>query len=105
MDIDPSIVKQATPGVVGSLGALFFIRGAWHQRLGAVFVGATLSWYAAPHVARAVGMPEGLAGFLLGLCGMALIAKAFSTWETLDLGTLLRRVIEKFTGLRSDAKE
>jgi hypothetical protein len=104
MDIDPTLIKQATPGVLGSGAAMLFIRGPWSQRLAMVIPGAALSYYAAAHLAQTVHMPEGLAGFLLGLFGMAMVAKVFETWESLQLGPLIQRFLAKRLGLGDDEK-
>lgn len=105
MDIDPGLIKQATPGVLGSGAAMLFLKGPWAQRLAMVVPGAALSYYAASLVAKATNMPEGLAGFLVGLFGMAAVAKLFETWEKLELGDMVRRFLEKWLGLGADKQE
>lgn len=99
MDVDPQLVRQATPGIIGAGAAVLFIKGPWPWRLGMVIPGAVLSYYGAAHLAGVVHMPEGLAGFLLGLFGMAAVAKVFDTWETLQLGSLVQRFLAKRLGL------
>lgn len=94
MDIDPSIAKQAA-GPLGAAGAMLFMKGSWVQRLGMFIPGAALSYYGAHTLSQTVGLEEGLAGFLLGLFGMAIVAKVFETWEQLQLGPLITKWISK----------
>lgn len=101
--IDPGFAKQVAPGLIGSGAAILFIRGPWLQRIGMVIPGAALSYYGADWLAEAVRMPLGLAGFLMGLFGMAAVAKVFDTWQTLQLGPMLQRRIAKWLGVEGDA--
>ncbi len=89
MDIDPQTVKQTAPGLIGAIGATFFMRDPWAVRLGMVIPGAALSFYGSGWASQHTGMPEGLAGFLLGLLGMILFGRIISTWQALDLNALL----------------
>lgn len=89
MDIDPQTVKQTAPGLIGAIGATFFMRDPWAVRLGMVIPGGALSFFGAGWAAKVSGMPEGLAGFLLGLLGMILFGKLIATWHTLDLGAIV----------------
>lgn len=70
-------------GVAGSVLSLKYIKGStWVERLTMVAGGSILSLYAAPYLARKTDMPEGLVGFLLGVFGMAVVAKV---WEAIQL--------------------
>lgn len=77
--IDAWLAKLA--GVAGAALSLRFVSGSWPERLTMALGGAVVSYYAAPWVAQRIGLPEGLAGFLLGLFGMALISKV---WEAIQ---------------------
>lgn len=98
MDVDPNYIKHAA-GPVGAATALLWIKDTWPRKLVMMLGGAALSLYAAPDVAAWSGLQQGLAGFLLGLFGMAGVAKVFSTWEALDLGALLKKFIAKRLGV------
>ena len=105
MDIDPQLVKEATPGALGALSAALLIKGPWQMRAATVLPGAALSYYAAPYFAGTVGMPEGMSGFLLGLFGMAFVAKVFDTWHSLALGEIASRWLAKLLGIAHHNKE
>lgn len=100
--IDPNIARHAA-GPLGAVSALFFMKGPWPQRLAMLVPGMALSYYGSYTVAHLAGMSEGLAGFLLGLFGMAAVAKVFETWEQLQLGELLGKWLAKL--LRVGGKE
>lgn len=97
--IDPQIAKHAA-GPLGALSAMFFMKGPWLQRLSMLIPGGALSFYAAAPLASYAHMPEGLAGFLLGLFGMAAVGKIFDTWENLQLADLLRRKVAALLGVK-----
>lgn len=70
---------ELVPGALGSVVALPFIKGPWHVRLAMVFGGAALSFYATHPLAIWLDLikSEGLIGFLVGLFGMAIVAKVY----------------------------
>lgn len=80
----PQEVRDALPGVLGSLTAIPFMKGGLPLRLAKGFGGAVLAYYAsaplATHVLHRLDL-QGLAGFLLGLIGMSLVQKAFDALE------------------------
>lgn len=97
--IDPNLAKHAA-GPLGALSAMFFMKGPWLQRLSMLVPGAALSFYASGPLASYAHMPEGLAGFLLGLFGMAAVGKVFETWETLQFGDLIRKTFARWLGVK-----
>jgi hypothetical protein len=99
MDLPPDLVKHAA-GPAGALSALLFMSGVpWPRRIGMVAAGSLLAYYGTGTVAAFAGLPEGLAGYLLGLFGMAGVAKTFATWDALDLGTPIRKWINRRLGV------
>lgn len=99
MDLPPDLVKHAA-GPAGALSALLFMSGVpWPRRIGMVAAGSLLAYYGTSTVAAFAGLPEGLAGYLLGLFGMAAVAKVFGTWDALDLGAILRKWLHKRFGV------
>jgi membrane protein YqaA with SNARE-associated domain len=100
MDLPPDFAKHAA-GPAGSLtAALLFMAGVpWPRRIGMVVAGSALAYYGTTAVATFASLPDGLAGYLLGLFGMAAVAKVFATWDALDLGTLLRKAVAKMFGV------
>lgn len=101
--VDPALAKQAA-GPLGALSAMLFMRGPWPQRLAMLVPGMALSFYGAGPLAVYLHMPEGLSGFLLGLFGMAAVGKVFDTWESLQLGDLLRKRIAALLGVKEGSE-
>lgn len=95
---DLNLSKQI-PGVLGALSAVLFLKGSWWQRVGMVLPGCVLARYAGEPLAQMLHMNESLAGYLLGLFGMAMVGKVFETWQALELGTLLRRKVAAILGV------
>lgn len=100
MDIDPQTVKQTAPGLLGAIGAIFFLQGPWLIRIGMVLPGGALSYYGSSYVAAVSGMPEGLSGFVVGLLGMIFIAKIINTWQALELGQIIGSLLRKWFGVQ-----
>lgn len=90
---------KALPGVIGSIGALLWIKATWPRRIAMVALGSAASYYGASHVGQWFGMGEGLAGFLVGLFGMSVVDSLFKTWQDLGLSSLAREWLRKVLGL------
>ena len=75
---DFSIAKLAA-GLAGSVVSLRFVQGTIPERIFMGIGGAALSYYASTPAAQWVGIKdaEGLVGFLIGLFGMAIMAKVY----------------------------
>lgn len=86
----PPEIKDAAPGVLGSLVALPFLRGPWPVRLAMVLGGVVLSFYGSRPAAGWFDMQDaqGLVGFLIGLFGMALVAKVYEGIAAFNAGEL-----------------
>ena len=81
-------------GVAGSLISLKFITcNTWLELLTMVAGGSFLSLYAAPYVTMKTDLPEGLAGFLLGVFGMAIAAKVWEAIQATPAGEILGRFL------------
>lgn len=89
-EFDPSISKYLA-GVVGAALSMKFIQGSLTERLFMALGGSALSYWATPPIAAWVGIPnaEGLAGFLIGLFGMAIIAKVYEAIRAADASKML----------------
>ncbi len=101
----PPDLRQAGPGVAGSLLALLFMRRPWTMLL-AMFVGGCLIAYiVTPWLAAYLEVGpkgEGVVGFLLGLFGMATTAKVFDLIEAInvaDIWAALKDWIRKRLGV------
>lgn len=96
--LQPEIGKLA-PGLIGSLGALLWIKGTWPRRIAMVALGSAASFYAGPLVATKLSMGEGLAGFLVGLFGMSVVDSIFKAWYEHDIGGTLNEWFRARLGL------
>jgi hypothetical protein len=98
MDMHPEVAK-AVPGVLGSISAVLLMRADWKTSAAIVLPGSALAYYGGAWVGNLVGMPETLAGYLVGLGGMAFMAKVIETWNKFDLGDILGSWVRKVLGL------
>jgi hypothetical protein len=89
-------VTRHAPGVFGSLAAMLWIRDTWPRRIGYMVAGAISSHYAAPWVAQWTGIDLALAGFLVGLFGLAIVAKVFETLESIKPAELGERILRRW---------
>lgn len=85
-------------GIAGAVVSMRFVQGTWPERLTMAISGALFSYYAAPWVGKLTGLPEGLAGFLLGLFGMAVVSKIWEWFQTAPLGQILTDWLKKKLG-------
>lgn len=92
-NIDPWMTKLA--GVAGAALSLKFIAGTWPERITMAIGGAVISLYAAPFVSRITSLPEGLSGFLVGMFGMAVCAKAWEALNQLQAAEVLKSWLSK----------
>jgi hypothetical protein len=100
----PPEVKEAAPGALGALVAL-----RWYARYGkwqaaSMFVGGcALSYFGSATVAGWLSLSGsiGLTGFLLGMLGMAVVAKIFDLIDQIDpvaIWTMVRDWIARKLG-------
>ena len=73
-------------GVVGALVSLKFVQGTWVEKIFMAFGGSCLSYFATSPIARWIDMEntEGLIGFIIGLFGMAIVAKIYELIQVID---------------------
>lgn len=90
-DFDTYAVKLA--GVAGAIVSMRFLQGTLWERLLTAFAGAALSYFATPWLSGRIGLPEGLAGFLLGLFGMAVMSRAWEWVQTTPIAALWEIVL------------
>lgn len=95
-NIDAVAVKLA--GVAGALVSMRFLQGSWPARLSMAASGAVISYYAAPHLATQLGIPEGLTGFMVGFFGMAVVSKGWEVVQAFPIGLVWQAVIDRIRG-------
>lgn len=78
--------SKAVAGLFGAAISLRFVGGTFIERATMAAGGAALSYYASDWTTAWLGMKgaEGLVGFLIGLFGMAIIAKIYEVIHALD---------------------
>lgn len=91
----PEMLK-ALPGAVGAVVALAWINGTRTQRAVSLIGGIAASYYGASRAASMLGVEQGLAGFLVGLFGMAIAAKLFEAIAALNLARAIDRLLRKW---------
>jgi len=93
-DLHPEIIK-AVPGTIGAIVALRWIAGPPLQRIMALVGGIGASYYGSPWAAASAGVDPGLAGFMIGLFGMALASKVFEGIAVLNPGSMIERLLKR----------
>lgn len=90
-------LKQAAPGIGGSLLALFFLRRPPFVLAAIFFGGCFLALYAPAAATHYFGIDvrfTGLVGFVIGLFGMALVAKAYDIIEAISAVDLWKTILD-----------
>lgn len=82
---DFSIAKLIA-GLAGSVVSMKFVQGTYPERVLMCLGGAGLSFYGTTPIYQWVQLPntEGLIGFLVGLFGMAIVAKLYEVLQLMD---------------------
>jgi hypothetical protein len=94
-DIPPEVIK-ALPGALGSIVALRWIAGGPLQRVSSLVGGVSASYYSGDHLAGWLAVNPGLAGFLVGLFGMAIAAKCFELIAQFDVRGVVDRILRRW---------
>lgn len=84
-------------GVLGSVVSLRFVKGSLFERASMCIGGAALSYYGTTPVAVWAGTnAEGLIGFLIGLFGMAIMAKGYEVIQAMQAGDIVEAIKRKW---------
>ena len=89
-------VTRHAPGFLGSIAAMLWVKDTWPRRIGYVGAGSVVSHYAAPWVAQWTSIDLALAGFLVGLFGLAIVAKIFEALESIKPADLGERILRRW---------
>ncbi len=73
-------------GVIGALVSLRFVQGTWLEKSFMALGGSCLSYFATSPIAKwlDINNTEGLIGFIIGLFGMAIVAKIYELIQVID---------------------
>lgn len=79
-------VVKIISGVIGSLISLRFVQGTWVEKIFMSIGGSCLSYFATTPFAvwLDIDNTEGLIGFIIGLFGMAIVAKIYEMIQFID---------------------
>lgn len=80
-DLDGIIAKL--PGIIGSAGALYWLKGPWTQKIVLFLLGVAASVYGTHDFARFTGLSEGLSGFIVGMFSMYVADWLFNNGTTM----------------------
>ncbi|WP_312993411.1 hypothetical protein [Achromobacter animicus] len=95
-DFDAFAAKFA--GVLGAAVSMRYLQGSWPARLSMAISGSLVAYYTAPYLSLMLGIPEGLAGFLTGMFGMAIVSRAWEAVQSAPVGALWQAVIDRVRG-------
>jgi len=95
-NFDALAAKMA--GALGALVSMRYLQGSWPARISMAFSGALVAYYAAPYLAQMLAIPEGLAGFLLGMFGMAIVSRAWEAVQGVPIAALWQAVVDRVRG-------
>ncbi len=95
-DFDALAAKLA--GVLGALVSMRYLQGSWPARLSMAGSGSLVAYYASPYLAQLLGIPEGLAGFLTGMFGMAIVSRGWEAVQAVPIGALWQAVVDRVRG-------
>jgi hypothetical protein len=90
--IDVWIAKLS--GIAGAVISLNFIKGTWFERVTMALGGSVMSLYISPWIAQRLGLPEGVAGFLVGMLGMAVTAKLWELIQATPIAEIWAEVVK-----------
>lgn len=89
-------ITRGTPGVIGALSAMLWLKETIIRKISSVIAGSAASYYGTPFGLRLFeSVDSNLVAFLIGLFGMAVAAKIFETVEQFPTKTIVERVLTK----------
>lgn len=89
-------------GVAGAFVSMRFLQGSFFARFSMAVSGAVISYYVSPYLSHRIGIPEGLAGFLLGMFGMAVVARGWELIQAAPIGPLWQAVLDRVRGRKEE---
>ncbi len=95
-DFDAFAAKFA--GVLGAAVSMRYLQGSRPARISMAVSGSLVAHYASPYLSLLLGIPEGLAGFLMGMSGMAIVSRAWEAVQSAPIAALWQAVIDRVRG-------
>ncbi len=99
MQVDPEVLPKLGMGFLGAAVSWMATRSGGLRGISIVLTGMAISYYGSDWLATIVKVPEGIAGFLLGLFSGIFAIKAVGSWDALDLTSIVRQWVRKRLGL------
>ena len=93
-NINLDAIAGKAAGLAGAVVSMHFLQGTWPARISLAISGALFSYFAAPYLSQRTGLPEGLAGFLLGLFGMAVVSRVWEWVQTTPVAAFWSIVLD-----------
>ena len=101
MDVPPE-VREAAPGILGSLTAVLFLRENWRRSCVLFLAGVACAYFVGPSVSRMIGDNAAVAGYVTGLFGMSVVAKVFEVILSLNARrgaeSILKAIVRRIGG-------
>ena len=100
MDVPPDLkdaLKEALPGVGGSVTALIFFKRPWPIMIALFVCGVFAARSIGGHVALIMGAEKEVGGFVTGAFAMAIIESIIMSIRKFDGAVALTKVVDAFT--------
>lgn len=94
LDLSFDAVATKLAGVAGAAVSMNFIKGTFPRRLTLAICGALVSNYTSEWISGKTGLPVGMAGFLLGLFGMAIVSRSWEFVEATPIGSIWQSCLD-----------
>ena len=97
------VIAKALAGLAGAVVSLRFVKGSVFEKILMVIGGAALSFFGSPWVTTYMHMEsaESLVGFLMGLFGMAIVAKVYDAIQAADVSRIANSILDRISGSKS----
>lgn len=94
--LDHPEIARGTPGAIGALAAMLWLKDTVVRRLSAVIAGSAASYYGTPFALLFFATVDShLMGFLIGLFGMAVASKLLETLEAIPAKVIIDKLVSK----------
>ena len=97
MTLEETMIGKALIGFSGAVVSWKWLTGSVVEKILMIVGSSFLAYFGTTPASIWVGTPgaEGLIGFLLGLFGMAIMAKIYESIESLDMALLINNFLKR----------